>query len=106
MRPERRLPADSLCPGQSPAHETRCPAVGNTDMSRAGTLLHDPLTVFRSAGNDAIAENQQSRIEAHVDIRTLGRSHRRSFLDDLTPIFTPPAQSGSRLSRPSIDPRT
>jgi hypothetical protein len=33
VRPERRLPADSSLPGQSPAQDAKCPAVGNTDMS-------------------------------------------------------------------------
>src|SRR6266498_2152400 len=32
-RPERRLPADSLLPGASPAQAARCLAVGNRDMS-------------------------------------------------------------------------
>ena len=31
--PDLRLPADWWLPGQRPAHEARCPAVGNTDMS-------------------------------------------------------------------------
>src|SRR5687768_10240715 len=32
-RPERRLPPVRLLPGQRPAHDARCPAVGNTAMS-------------------------------------------------------------------------
>ena len=30
-------------------------------LERAGTLMHDPLAAFRSAGDDAVAENQRSR---------------------------------------------
>jgi hypothetical protein len=30
------LPADSLDPGDTPHHDARCPAVGNTLMSAAG----------------------------------------------------------------------
>ncbi len=29
-------------------------------LQRAGTLMHYPLTAFRSAGDDAIAENQRA----------------------------------------------
>ena len=33
VRPERRLPADWSLPGQRPAQDARCPAVGKTHMS-------------------------------------------------------------------------
>jgi hypothetical protein len=35
VAPLNRLPPEALLPGQIPAHDARCPADGNTDMSQS-----------------------------------------------------------------------
>src|ERR1700680_4793324 len=46
VRPERRLPADSLLPGHTPAHEARCAAVGNADMSTPISAMRTSAVVL------------------------------------------------------------
>src|SRR6266576_817484 len=50
LLPERRLPADWSFPGHCPAHDARCPAVGNTLMSTPISAISSSAVRFWTPG--------------------------------------------------------